>query len=68
MDVPFDVPPGITLERDLSTADWLTERLLPLAADGPVLVGNLVPAGFEAYVRIAHPDDEAASDRLRQLP
>ncbi|HSJ51056.1 MAG TPA: hypothetical protein VLA90_07210 [Actinomycetota bacterium] len=61
MGVPFDLPPELTLERDVSAADWLTARLLPLAGGGaPVLVGNLLPDGFEVYARLSFPGANVA--------
>lgn len=62
---PFDIPDGLTLETvDVSAGDWLDERLLPLhVSNDGVLVGEIVPTGFEAYARILHPArrrDEAA--------
>lgn len=37
--------------RDVSAADWIAPRLHPFGQD----TGSIVPAGFEAYVRVFHP-------------
>jgi hypothetical protein len=52
----FTVPAGLTLETDVAAAAWVDERLLPLRShpDG-VLVGEVVPTGFDAYARVLHP-------------
>jgi hypothetical protein len=55
--LPFEVPAGLTLETDVGAASWIDERLRPRrdgAGEG-VLVGKIVPEGFEAYTRILHP-------------
>jgi hypothetical protein len=50
------VPPGLELVRDVSVGEWLNGRLLPLrGTDEGVLVGEIVPTGFETYARILHP-------------
>lgn len=56
MELPFEVPAGLTFEPGVSVASWVDERLLPWRGSGEgVLVGELVPTGFEAYARILHP-------------
>jgi len=55
MEAAFVVPEGLTMETDVSVASWVDERLLPWRGSGEgVLVGELVPTGFEAYARILH--------------
>ena len=55
MELPFDVPDGVTLETDVTPAAWIDERLLPINRRVGVQVGEVIPTGFEAYARIFHP-------------
>lgn len=56
MDIPLQGPSGLTLETDVAPTEWVDERLLPRRSSGDgVLVGEIVPTGFEAYARILHP-------------
>jgi hypothetical protein len=41
--------------RDVSVADWISERLYPMDFGKGVKAGHIVPAGFEAYARLFHP-------------
>lgn len=65
--MPFDVPPGVTLELDVSPADWIEDALLPFRGSGEgALVGEVVPTGFEAYARVFHPaHDATGTEQLR---
>ena len=40
--------------HDLAPADWLLPRLLPWGTDG-ALATNIIPVGYDAYVRVFHP-------------
>lgn len=55
MDVPLDIPSVVTLETDLRPGAWIAERLVPHRDDVGVLVGEIVPSGFDAYARLFHP-------------
>src|SRR4051794_5860870 len=55
MDLPFEVAEGVELVVDVSPASWVPEGLLPHIRSMGVRVGEVVPTGFEAYVRIFHP-------------
>ena len=57
MQTPFQIPEGLTLEtEDVSAGDWIDEQLLPLGGSPEgALVGEVIPAGFDAYARILHP-------------
>jgi hypothetical protein len=48
----------LTPSDDLSAARWIGPRLGALASG----VGGVIPSGFEAYARIAHPDDSMSGD------
>jgi hypothetical protein len=50
-------PQGTRLLTDVSGADWIVQRLWPWGRDLGTRVGALVPEGFEAYVRLFHPDE-----------
>ena len=63
MDVPFDLPPGVELMRDVSPAAWVAERLLPMDRSVGVRVGEVIPTGFDAYARIFHPASEGPGMR-----
>src|SRR3954469_12655712 len=58
MDLPFDLPSGVELMRDVSPAAWIPERLLPMDRSVGVRVGDVIPTGFEAYARVFHPASE----------
>jgi hypothetical protein len=47
-------PPSFEPCHDLTPADWLLPRLLPWGLGG-ALVTNIIPMGFDAYVRVFHP-------------
>jgi hypothetical protein len=49
-------PQGTRLLTDVSGADWIVQRLWPWGLDLGTRVGALVPEGFEAYVRLFHPN------------
>jgi hypothetical protein len=54
--LPFTVPAGLMLEADVGSASWVDQRLWPPNPHREgVLVGEIVPEGFESYVRILHP-------------
>ena len=56
MELPFELPPGVELAFDVSPASWIAERLLAMNRSVGVRVGEIVPTGFESYVRmIFHP-------------
>jgi hypothetical protein len=56
VSLPFTVPAGLALETDVASAAWVDERLwLRRPGREGVLVGEIVPEGFDAYVRILHP-------------
>jgi len=52
----FSPPPPFTVPDDVGPTSRIDERLLPLRGlpEG-TLVGEIVPAGFEAYARVFHP-------------
>jgi len=47
-------PPDFEPCNDLAPADWILPRLLPWGTDG-ALVTNIIPVGYDAYVRVFHP-------------
>jgi hypothetical protein len=49
---------GVEPSRDVEAARWLVDRLHPLGRD----VGAVVPAGFDAYVRLDHPIGDGADE------
>ncbi|MER5437054.1 hypothetical protein [Streptomyces sp. NPDC002790] len=58
------LPAGLTLCHDLTAAAWVREALPDFAAG---MIGSLLPAGYERYVRVLHPsgcdeDDDADTD------
>ncbi|WP_425837886.1 hypothetical protein [Streptomyces fractus] len=55
------LPAGLTLCHDLTPAAWVRDALPDFAAG---MVGSLLPAGYERYVRVLHPagSDEDADD------
>lgn len=64
MEAPFEIPAGLTLESDVSVASWIEPRLLPFRGSSEgVLVGELVPSGFEDYARVLHPISRRVGDR-----
>lgn len=68
MEIPLQVPLGLTFETDVSPTEWVDERLLPPRASGEgVRVGEIVPTGFEAYARILHPAGRRAGDRYEPV-
>jgi hypothetical protein len=67
MDLPFEVPAGLSLELDVSPAAWIDDALLPLRATAEgVLVGEIVPTGFEAYARVFHPARDPTGNERRR--
>lgn len=62
MDLPFQVPPGLTLETDVSAGDWIDERLSRIDRRSGVHVSEIIPTGFESYARIFHPAYRAPDD------
>lgn len=68
VEAPFEIPSGLTLETDVSVAAWVDERLLPRrGSSAGVLVGELVPTGFESYARVLHPAQRRVGDGYRSL-
>ncbi len=63
------LPDGVELvTEDVSVADWVDERLLPFRApDEGVLVGEIVPTGFEAYARVFHPAYRLVGSRVEPV-
>jgi len=55
VDLPFEVPAGLSLEFDVSPAAWIDDALLPRGGGEGALVGEIVPTGFDAYARVFHP-------------
>lgn len=53
---------GVELMSDLAPARWVEERVLPWVPGGRALVGSVLPAGFDAYVRLDHAPDERNED------
>lgn len=58
------LPAGLTLCHDLTPAAWVRAALPDFAAG---MVGSLLPAGYERYVRVLHPagcdeDDDTDGD------
>ncbi|MFJ9173508.1 hypothetical protein [Streptomyces sp. NPDC102360] len=55
------LPAGLTLCHDLTATAWVRDALPDFAAG---MVGSLLPAGYERYVRVLHPaeDDADAGD------
>lgn len=58
------LPAGLTLCHDLSPAAWVRAALPDFAAG---MIGSLLPAGYERYVRVLHPagfdeDDDTDAD------
>jgi hypothetical protein len=63
MDMPLQLPSGMTLETDVTPTVWVDESLMPFrASDEGALVGEIIPMGFEAYARILHPARRRAGD------
>lgn len=66
-----ELAPGVELMSDLAPARWVEERVLPWIPGGGALVGSVLPAGFDAYVRLDHapdePDDDLAPDDVAAL-
>jgi hypothetical protein len=58
MELPFEVPAGVELITDVSATNWIQPRLLPIDRCQGVRVGEVIPTGFDAYVRIFHPARE----------
>jgi hypothetical protein len=56
MDGRFPPPAPFVVLRDMGGTSWIDDALQPrgLLPDG-VLVGEIVPSGFEAYARVFHP-------------
>jgi hypothetical protein len=53
----------LELMTDLTAADWLADRLVGWPTpEQTILVGSVVPTGFEAYARVLHPPHDT-SDR-----
>ncbi|MFZ3572512.1 hypothetical protein ACOKM5_36890 [Streptomyces sp. BH097] len=48
------LPAGLALRHDLTPTAWVREALPDFAAG---MVGSLLPAGYERYVRVLHPAD-----------
>ena len=68
MDTPLQVPSGMTLETDVAPTVWVDDSLMPLRASGEgVLVGEIIPTGFEAYARILHPARRRAGDHYEPV-
>ncbi len=60
-------PEGVELVKDLRPANWVKERLGDWASGNGgrtegKLVGSVIPAGFEAYVRVFHPAEHQKAD------
>jgi hypothetical protein len=53
----FPPPEPFVVERDVQPTTWIDERLLPFYPPDQegVLIGHIVPSGFEAYARVFHP-------------
>ena len=52
----FPPPSPFLIETDVGETAWIDEHLQPLGRlERGVLVGELVPSGFEAYARVFHP-------------
>jgi hypothetical protein len=50
----------------LDDAAWLADRLIPWpTAEGTVVVGSIVPTGFEAYARLLHPAHDHEGNAVR---
>ena len=56
-------PDGAELLRDVAPAEWVAERLWRITPHKGLLVGSLIPEGFEAYARIFHPAEYQSDDR-----
>jgi hypothetical protein len=68
MDVPLQIPSGMTLETDVAPTVWVDESLMPIRASGEgALVGEIIPTGFEAYARILHPARRRTGDRFEPV-
>ena len=48
----------LRLEKDLSPADWIIDRVHDFALD----VGSVIPEGFDAYARLFHPATRFEND------
>ena len=58
--------PGVVgLLRDVAPAEWVAERFWRSTRHEGLLVGSLVPEGFEAYARIFHPAEYQSDDGER---
>jgi hypothetical protein len=55
LDLPFELPAGVTLELDVAPAAWIDERLTRQDATFGVRISEVIPTGFAAYARIFHP-------------
>ncbi len=52
----FPPPQPFIVETDVAATSWIDEGLLPFRRQSEgVLVGEIVPSGFEAYARVFHP-------------
>jgi hypothetical protein len=52
----FPPPAPFVPSFDIDGTRWIDEHLQPWGrAESGVLVGELVPSGFEAYARVFHP-------------
>ena len=52
----FPPPRPFIVETDVDATAWIDEGLLPFRGQSEgVLVGEIVPSGFEAYARLFHP-------------
>ena len=56
-------PDGVELLKGVAPAEWVAERLWRSAPHKGLLVGSLIPEGFEAYARIFHPASYQSDDR-----
>ena len=59
---PASLPASVELVRDLSSFDWVRERVRPWSKHA-ASVGNIVPEGYPAYARILHTMEQAGNDK-----
>jgi hypothetical protein len=52
----FPPPQSFIVQTDIEAAAWIDKGLLPFRRESEgVLVGEIVPSGFDAYARVFHP-------------
>ena len=69
VDLPFELPRGVTLETDMRPGAWVAPRLRAHRREAGVFAGEFIPSGFAIYARVFHPARrrDATPVRWREL-